>query len=179
MEAWFEKIQKIAEQVAIEAGCELYDIELTGLGKGRVLQVFIDKEGGILIDDCSNVSKGLNDFLDAEDIIPGGNYDLEVSSPGLDRRLKTEKHFVKVVDKKIAVQLSQNLGSLGAVEKSIQSMKKFESTLLSVDNGHLVFEFKGESIRIPLNVVEKAKLVFEMNMNKPQGKPGGPKKQKR
>jgi ribosome maturation factor RimP len=179
LEPWFEKVQKIAEQVAVGAGCELYDIEITGTGKGRVLQVFIDKPEGILIEDCSTVSKGLNEFLDAdENIIPGEAYSLEVSSPGLERRLKTEKHFTKVIDKKIAVQLSQNLGSLGVKEPSLHTMKKFENTLIGVEANHILFKLKEETVRVPLNVVEKAKLVFEMNMNKPSGKPGG-HKQKR
>lgn len=179
MEPWFEKVQKLAEKVATGEGCELYDIEITGTGKGRVLQIFIDKTDGILIEDCSNVSKALNEFLDTEDIIPGDEYSLEVSSPGLERRLKTDLHFEKVVGKKIAVQLSQNLGSLGVAEISIQPMKKFEDILVGVEPGYILFNLKNEIVKIPLNVIEKAKLVFEMNMNKPQGKPSGAKKQKR
>ncbi len=168
MEAWLEKIHKVAVDVAQSAGCELYDIEMVGAGANRVLRVFIDKpEVGIGIEDCSNVSKGLNEVLDSEDIVPGGEYNLEVSSPGLDRRLRTENHFKKVIGKKVAIQLSQNLGSLGAQEKSIQAMKKFESDLASVEDGCIVFDLKNEKMKIPLNAVEKAKLVFEFKTNKP------------
>ena len=162
MEPWFEKVHKIAGEVALGAGCELYDLEIIGSGKDRVVRVFIDKaDAGIGIEDCSIVSKGLNEFLDIEDVIPGGEYSLEVSSPGLDRHLKTEDHFKKVINKKVAIQLSQNLGTLGAVDPTIKPTKKFEAELLEVENAHIVFQIKDEKVKIPITVVEKAKLVFE------------------
>ena len=173
MEQWLEKLEKIANEVTAREGCELYDIEMTGAGKGRILRVYIEKEGGVGIEDCSNVSKGLNLLLDVEDIIPGGMYNLEVSSPGLDRHLKTLKHFEKVVGQKIFIQLSQNLGSLGAQDKGLLSMKKFEQVLAAVDDGQFVFEIKSEKIKVPMSAVEKSKLVFEM---KTAEKPGHKRK---
>lgn len=162
MEAWFEKVHKIAVEVALSAGCELYDLEIIGTGKARSLRVFIDKVEGVGIEDCSTVAKGLNEFLDAdENLIPGGEYNLEVSSPGLERHLKTENHFKKVLNKKVAIQLSKNLGTLGAINPTIQPTKKFEAELLEVNDGHVVFQVKDEKVKIPLNVVEKAKLVFD------------------
>lgn len=174
MEAWFEKIHKIADEVAARAGCELYDLEMVGTGASRVLRVFIDKaEDGIGIEDCSNVSKGLNEVLDTEDLIPGGEYNLEVSSPGLDRRLKTEAHFKKVLHKKVAIQLSKNLGALGVTEPSMTATKKFESELEGVEDHQIIFNLKNEKVKIPIEAVEKAKLVFEFKSNKPPGKHGG------
>lgn len=162
MEAWFEKVYKIAGEVAVTAGCELYDLDIIGTGKARVLRVFLDKPEGVGIEDCSNVARGLNEFLDAdENLIPGGEYALEVSSPGLERHLKTENHFKKVINKKVAIQLSQNLGTLGAIDPTIKPTKKFEAELQAVEDAHVIFEIKGEKVKIPLNVVEKAKLVFE------------------
>ncbi len=165
MESWFEKIQKIASEVSLREGCELYDLEMIGAGKGRVLRVYIDKDTGVGIEDCSNVSKGMNLLLDVEDVIPGGMYNLEVSSPGLDRHLKTKTHFEKVVGKKVFVQLTQSLGTLGAQDKGITSMKKFDQVLEAVDGEHLVFNIRSEVIRVPIELVEKAKLVFEMKTN--------------
>ncbi|HMN68940.1 MAG TPA: ribosome maturation factor, partial [Bdellovibrionales bacterium] len=80
-----EQIRKFAQEVAIREGCLLYDLEYRE-GPGRALVVYIDRDtaGGVSITDCSNVSKGLNLRLDVEDAVPGGHYDLEVSSPGLD-----------------------------------------------------------------------------------------------
>ena len=88
MESWLEKIEKIAQEIAEREGCVLYDLENIGSGKGRILRVYIDKDTGVGIEDCSNVSKGLNLRLDVEDIVPGEMYNLEVSTPGLDRHLK-------------------------------------------------------------------------------------------
>ena len=166
LESWLNQIEKIVAQIALNQGCELYDLEFIGTGQGRTLRIFIDKEGGIGIEDCSNVSKGLNEVLEArEEIIPGGAYHLEVSSPGLDRVLKTKSHFEKVIGKKVYIQLMQNLGSLGAQEKSIQAMKKFEEELLSVIENNLVFKFKNEEVHVPMDKVDKAKLVFDMKQN--------------
>ncbi|MFN3696470.1 MAG: ribosome maturation factor RimP [Pseudobdellovibrio sp.] len=166
---WIEQIQKVAHDIALAQGCELYDVEVVGAGKGRVLRVFIDKaEGGIGIEDCSNVSKGLNEFLDQnENLVPGDEYQLEVSSPGLDRHLRKLSHFTKVIGQKVFVQLSQNLGTLGAQDKSLVNTKKFEEVLAAVDGNLLIFQFKVETVKIPLEKVEKSKLIFEFKQNAP------------
>lgn len=166
MEAWLEKVEKIAQEIAEREGCVLYDIEHSGSGRGRILRVYIDKENGVGIEDCSNVSKGLNLRLDVEDVVPGEMYNLEVSTPGLDRHLKKAWHFEKAAGKKIFVQLSKSLGALGATEdKGMLSMKKFEEVLQSSDGGQLAFEMRGQKIRVPLEAVEKAKMVFEYKTN--------------
>lgn len=177
LEAWIKNIEKIVTDIATALGCELYDLEVVGTGKGRVLRIFIDKalstleDGsvvGVGIEDCSNVARGLNEVLDAagnENLVPGGEYSLEVSSPGLDRHLKTKNHFEKVVGKKIYVQLEQNLGSLGAQEKAIQMTKKFEEVLKAVENDSLVFDFRQDTVKVPLNLVHKAKLTFDFKEN--------------
>jgi ribosome maturation factor RimP len=166
LEAWLEKVEQLAEDVARREGCYLYDLEHTGSGRGRILRIYIDKEGGVGIDDCSNVSKGLNLLLDVENVVPGDMYNLEVSTPGLDRHLKKKWHFEKVVGKKVYVQLNKSLGSLGATEdKGMISMKKFEDVLTGVEGENLQFEIRKQKITVPLSAVEKAKLVFEYKIN--------------
>lgn len=166
MEVWLEKVEKIAQEIAEREGCLLYDIEHSGTGKGRILRVYIDKESGVGIEDCSNVSKALNLRLDVEEIVPGGMYNLEVSTPGLDRHLKNQWHFEKVVGKKIFIQLSKSLGSLNATEdKGLVSMKKFEEVLKSVDKENLFFDIRSNEVKIPFTAIEKAKLVFEYKVN--------------
>lgn len=166
MEAWLEKIEKMAQEIAEREGCILYDLESLGAGKGRVLRVYIDKEEGVGIEDCSNVSKALNLRLDVEDVVPGAMYNLEVSTPGLDRHLKKHWHFEKVVGKKIFVQLSKSLGTLGATEdKGLFSMKKFEDVLTAVDEENMYFEIRSHKIKVPFSAIEKAKLVFEYKTN--------------
>ncbi len=166
MEAWLEKVEQLAEEVARREGCYVYDLEHTGTGRGRILRVYIDKDDGVGIEDCSNVSKGLNLMLDVENVVPGDMYNLEVSTPGLDRVLKKKWHFEKVIGKKVYVQLLKSLGSLGATEdKGMISMKKFEDVLTAVEDENLHFEIRKQKVTVPLSAVEKAKLVFEYKTN--------------
>lgn len=170
-EPWVKKIEKIVTDIALKLGCELYDVEVVGTGNARVLRIFIDKSaeaGGVGIEDCSNVARELNQILDVEggeEVVPGGAYSLEVSSPGLDRALKTKRHFEKVVGKKVYIQMDQNLGSLGAQEKAIQLTKKFEEVLKAVEGEDLVFDFRQETLKVPMNLVQKAKLSFDFKEN--------------
>lgn len=166
MESWLEKVEKIAQEIAEREGCLLYDIEHSGSGRGRIVRVYIDKENGVGIEDCSNVSKGLNLRLDVEDVVPGEGYNLEVSTPGLDRHLRKPWHFEKAVGKKIFVQLSKSLGSLNATEdKGMISMKKFEALLKSMEGENLTFDIRSQEVKVPLSAVEKSKLVFEYKVN--------------
>lgn len=164
---WLNQIEVVAAKIAEQEGCVLYDIEMSGVGNGRVLRITIDKDPGVGIDECSNVAKGLNEVLDAkEDLVPGGEYSLEVSSPGLDRPLRKPWHFQKAVGKKIYVKLSQPLGTMAAVEeKGLQNMKQFEETLVDANEKELSFKIKTNLIKVPLEKVEKSKVVFEMKTN--------------
>ncbi|WP_413944500.1 ribosome maturation factor RimP [Bdellovibrio sp. HCB-162] len=162
--SWMEKVEAIATEVAAQEGVLIYDIEFVGLGKGRTLRIYIDKEdGNVSIDDCSNVSKGLNEFLDAnEDLIPGGAYNLEVSTPGLDRVLRKPWHFQKAVGKKIYIKTSKALESAGVTDKKWKAAKTVEEVLESADEGGIRFVVKDVEIKIPYNMIDKAKVVFEM-----------------
>lgn len=160
--SWLEKVEKMAAEVAEREGCVLYDIQFTGLGKGRTLLIFVDKADGLPgIDDCSNVSKGLNLLLDVEDIIPGGAYALEVSTPGADRLLKKPWHFQKVVGKKVLIKTSKALESMGVTDKKWKSAKTVEEILDSADEQGIHFKVNGVEINIPYTLIDKAKLVFE------------------
>lgn len=85
--AGLEKIREIAERVARSSGLELVDVELQGGGKARMLRIYIDKPGGVTHEDCVSFSREAATIFDVEDAVPGGPYTLEVSSPGLDRKL--------------------------------------------------------------------------------------------
>src|SRR6201996_5736304 len=93
MTAGIDKIREIAERVAQSSGLELVDLELLGGGKARMLRVFIDKPEGVTHEDCANFSREAGTIFDVEDAIPGGQYTLEVSSPGLDRKLSKPADF--------------------------------------------------------------------------------------
>lgn len=169
-----EKLTVLLEGIATSEGCRLYDIEFGGHGGNRTLRVFIDKDPGpVDIEDCSKVSKALNEILDSQDLIPGGNYYLEVSSPGVDRRLTKDWHYQTAAGKRIWMQISQNLQSLGIEVQGLQLAKKLDGICQGLTDGRAVkLELGKEIINIPLDVIEKAHVVFEMESS-------GKKKQKR
>lgn len=153
-----EKVKQLASQVAEREGCLLYDLEF----QGRDLRVFIDKEGGAGINDCSNVSRGLNLLLDVEDPVPGGAYNLEVSTPGLDRTLRLPWHFEKVVGKKIWLKTAQAFEVFGVENKKIKFAKQLTEVLKAVTAEGVELELDNEKIFVPYSAIEKAKLVFEV-----------------
>lgn len=163
------RLEQIAQEITEKEGCVLYDIEFVGSGSGRTLRLYIDKESGVGIDDCTNVSRALNNFLDTEDLIPGGAYQLEVSSPGLERVLRKKWHFGKVLGEKIDFRLSKPLGTLGVEEKRWQTCKHTDGVLLAADEEAATVEISGGTqVKIPFEVFEKAKVVFDFS--KPRNK---------
>src|SRR6476661_10765590 len=88
-----ERVQQIAERVAASSGLELVEVEFRGGGKSRMLRITLDKPGGVTHEDCANLSREVSTILDVEDAVPGGSYVLEVSSPGLDRKLVRPADF--------------------------------------------------------------------------------------
>lgn len=163
--SWMEKVEQIANQAVTQEGCYLYDIEFVGAGKGRVLRLYIDKEqeGAISLEDCSNVSKSLNVFLDAnEDLIPGGAYTLEVSSPGLERHLVKPWHFKKAIGKKVYLKTNKSLESVGVEDKKLKAAKTVEEVVESADDEGVRFVVDGVEFKVPYGIIERAKVVFEM-----------------
>jgi len=174
------ELRRMAEEVTSREGCYLYDIEFVGGQGGRILRVTIDKEGagGASIEDCSNVSKGLNLLLDVEDVIPGGAYSLEVSSPGLERALKEPRHFEKAVGKQISVKTFQPLLQFNENRPELGKAKQIQGALLSYDDKGLKVSYRESEVFIPFETVTKAHVVFEF-VDPSENKPGkGPKKGK-
>ena len=89
-----ERVEKIARNAAADSGVELVHVELAGIKRDQVVRIYIDKTGGVTIDDCTNVSRIVETVLDADDFIPG-KYVLEVSSPGIERQLYSLADFAK------------------------------------------------------------------------------------
>src|SRR5437868_12767648 len=94
-----DRVREIAERVAASTGLEIVEVELRGGGKARMLRAFIDKPGGVTHEDCANFSREVGTILDVEDAVPGGPYTLEVSSPGLDRKLLRPSDYERSVGK--------------------------------------------------------------------------------
>lgn len=172
---WIQRIEKMAEDIANQQGCFLYDLEFAS---GRVLRVFIDKEQGAGIEDCSNVSKAMNEFLDSDDLVPGGNYSLEVSTPGIDRTLKKAWHFEKVIGKNIWIKTQNAFETFGITHPMHLKAKQVEAQLTAFSDGVLTLETSQTELKIPLAEIEKAKVLFEMAAKGQQKNPNKGEKNK-
>lgn len=143
-------------EVSEREGCKLYDLEFVS---GRTLRVYIDRQDrNIGIDDCSNVSKGLNEILDAdEDLIPGGAYELEVSSPGLERVLKEPWHFATALNKTVRVTLKDAVTP--TVGENAPTKSVTGELVQATDSDVHIHESSREWI-LKLDNVVKARVVF-------------------
>lgn len=158
-----EQVRKFAEEVALREGCRLYDLEFHD-GPARALRIYIDKaQGPVSIDDCANVSRGLNLRLDVEDVIPGGRYDLEVSSPGLDRKLTQLWHYDSAMGQTIRLQYRDPSGAV----------KPYEGKLAAVEGSKLKFENSKGPFEVEFSEVTKARIHLGDVLGKqpPPGKP--------
>src|SRR5271167_2937408 len=103
-----QKIEEIAERVASRAGIEIASVELLGGGASRLLRIFIDKPEGVSHADCEFISQQVGTILDVEDVVPGSTgYTLEVSSPGVERKLTKPRDFERFVGQKVKVALRE------------------------------------------------------------------------
>jgi len=150
-----EKLNQIVEPVVQGGGYELVDLEWKREGAGWVLRVFIDGPGGVTLEDCSRVSHTLSATLDVSDVIPAA-YNLEVSSPGLDRPLKKEADFRRALGQKAKIRTRHPVG---------ESRRNFSGKLLSVENGFVKIDVGDQICEVPIADVEKANLVFEFGRN--------------
>jgi len=168
-----DRVREIAERVAASSGLEIVEIEFHGAGKARMLRVFVDKPAagaaplaGVTHEDCANFSREFGTILDVEDAVPGGTYTLEVSSPGLDRKLTRAADFSRFVGSRVKLMTRQ----------PVNNNRHFEGRLESFDNGRLTLDLSaashksrrkmgaaaGHTIEIDFANVEKANLVPEI-----------------
>src|SRR5258708_35999941 len=110
MAADLDKIRDIAGRVAATHGVELVEVEMRGGGKARFLRITIDKPAGVTHEDCANVSRGVSVILDVEDAVTGGPYTLEVSSPGLDRKLVAPEDYKRVCGSRVKAMTHEPRG---------------------------------------------------------------------
>jgi ribosome maturation factor RimP len=151
-EAVTAKVRDIAERVASSEGIEIVEVQLLGGGGSRLLRIFIDKPQGVTHADCEFVSQQVGTILDVEDVMPGARYTLEVSSPGVERKLTKPREFERFVGRKIKVQLRQ----------PVDNQRHWAGALTSFAEGIITLEpAPGRSVQFPLEQVEKANLKFE------------------
>ncbi|MDH3989184.1 MAG: ribosome maturation factor RimP [Gammaproteobacteria bacterium] len=143
-----EGLTKLLEPVVEQLGFELADIEVRLGGQDGLLRLYIDKDGGIDVEDCQSVSRQVSAILDVEDPLPG-NYTLEVSSPGLDRTLTKPAHFQRFMGEDIRVKLRFPL----------EGRRNFRGALKSANEENIEVEVDGESHSLSLATIESARLV--------------------
>jgi len=150
-------VSRIAQPILDSMGLELVDIEFGRVGRDAVLRLFIDKEGGVMLDDCAELSRELSMVLDVEDVI-ACNYTMEVSSPGLDRPLKKQADYDRFVGRLIKVRTYQPfLDDNGNKRKTF--LGKLEGLVSGVVKMTLT---EGQTASIPIERVAKANLEFEL-----------------
>lgn len=150
-----EKTEEIIQPILADKNMELVDIEYVKEGPDWYLRVYIDKEGGINIEECGDVSGELSDQLDQDDFIPG-SYFLEVSSPGVERPLTSQADFEKSIGKNVYVTLYA----------PVDGDKEYEGVLLNFEDETATIEYqvlsRKKTVTIPYNKIAKARLAVAL-----------------
>jgi len=164
-----DHVRAIVERVAASLGVEVVEIELRGGGKSRMLRIFIDKPAGVTHEDCASLSREVGTILDVEDAMPGGAYVLEVSSPGLDRKLSRAADFERFRGSRVKLTTKDPVNGNRHFEGRLEN---FESGRLTLDLSEARKKFRprqnpGEApaphkLDIEFANVEKANLVPEL-----------------
>jgi ribosome maturation factor RimP len=151
-EAVTSRIEEVAQRVAQSEGLELVEVEVKGGGGFRLVRIAIDKPEGVTHADCELVSQQVGTILDVEDLVPGGRYTLEVSSPGVERKLLKPQDYQRFQGKKAHITLRQE----------VDGRRQWEGTLAGIEDGVVVLDTApGKTIRFALEQVQKANLKFE------------------
>lgn len=142
------KVERLAEPVAASAGLEIVVVQYRREAHGWVLRVMLDHPDGVSVDDCARFSRELSDLLDVEDPVPSA-YNLEVSSPGLDRPLVKPRDFVRFTGS--AINLTTNL--------SVSGRRNFQGTLRGMDGERVLLDVDGRTLALEWSWIKKANLV--------------------
>ncbi len=146
-------VSPLVEGFLHESGMEMVDLEFRFESGRWTLRIFIDKEGGVTVDDCANVNKELGYLIEAKNIIDY-HYVFEVSSPGLNRPLKKEKDFIRSIGKMIKLELA----------RPVNKRSKFTGRLTNVREGMIsLLMGDGSLVELPLREIDKARVKYELN----------------
>ena len=146
-DATITRVWEMAAALVANEGMEILDVEFRheGRSRGNVLRLYLDKEGGPSLDDLSRVSRQLSDLLDVHDVLEGPDT-LEVSSPGINRLLKTPAHFVRFVGKKLRVR----------TREMVEGRRSFLGLLKEVGENRIVLAQASTEFHIPFSLIERA-----------------------
>ena len=157
-----EQVKQIAERVAASVGVEVWEIEFRGGGgKARMLRIYIDKPEGVTHQDCENVSREVSTILDMEDVVPGSGYLLEVSSPGLDRKLRGAADYERFHGSLVKLQTLEPVNGSRNYEGRLTKFANGRLTLQLPPKGKGKKQTPGAEVEIALDNVAKANLVPE------------------
>ncbi|MDY0186782.1 MAG: ribosome maturation factor RimP [Syntrophus sp. (in: bacteria)] len=151
-----EDIWHLVEPVLESEGFELIQVECLRMKTRWIVRIYMDREGGVTLDDCSGISSQLGDFLDVHDL-PPGPYTLEVSSPGLDRPLVRDKDFVRYQGCDVSVRLEQKVEGIRHFRGRLIEFREEEGRKM------LVIEMGSKLYQIPRDLVVKANLIYRFD----------------
>lgn len=143
--------EELAQGICMKHGAYLYAAEYQKEGKNQVLRIYADKDDGIGIDECEAISRDISEALDAENLIAAA-YNLEVSSPGVERKLTKDWHFEKAIGKQIEISL---YAPLDGTKNIVGKLEKFENKIITLNMGEQLLE-------LPDDKVASAKLYFDI-----------------
>jgi ribosome maturation factor RimP len=149
-EKLLEEVRQVIEPLLQSQGFELVDLEYQREPQGWILRIYLDREGGVTLDDCADVSGEIGAVLEVKDVIPNP-YVLEVSSPGLTRPLKKPEDFNKFSNRLVKIKLYEPL----------EGRKNFKGTLLGLEGEKVRLEVEGRVYELPLQGIAKANLEIE------------------
>ena len=148
MSSKLEELQALLAPVAVALGYEYWGIEFLAQGCHSMLRVYIDKEGGVLVDDCAIVSRHISGILDVEDPITV-EYTLEVSSPGIERPLFTLEQFAKYSGDRVKIKLRSPL----------EMRQNFQGLLRGVEEQNIVVQVEDHEFLLPIDMIDKANII--------------------
>lgn len=147
-----DRVFELIEPLLYDLGYELVEVEYLSSYGRWVLRLYIDKEEGVTIDNCADVSRELGDIIDIKEIIDH-EYLLEVSSPGLNRPLRREKDFIKAIGSKIKLKMKQ----------SVNGQKSFTGVLKDYAEQTVFLESSGNIVELPFDSIEKSNIVYDFD----------------
>ena len=145
-----EKVENLIKKKIEDLGYRLYDVEYSKEGKDYYLNIYIDKENGIDLNDCEKVNNEINPILDKEDIVKE-KYFLVVSSPGIERILRKDRHLEENIGEEVNIKL---------FKKDEQGKKEYRGTLKNFDKEKIILEVEGKEIEIERKNISQIKTVY-------------------
>ena len=146
------RVSEIADRVGASEGIEIVEVQLRGAGNARLLRIYIDKPEGVSHADCELISLNVGTILDVEEVMPEGSYTLEVSSPGVERKLTKPRDFERFAGQKVKVVLRE----------PVEKQRRWEGVLKQYSEGVITLEpAPGRELQFRLEQLEKANLKFD------------------